>query len=98
MNLRLLSVHGVFDPVLPPVVLTAPLGLCCGPLKVLACCVRSTDPAFPCGEGRVPLMVQALQGLFLLGARLTQQVGYGVLWCAMVAVSPFHHICMGFLS
>lgn len=88
MNIRLLAVRREFDPVLPPVVLTASLGWCCGPVKVLACCVRSTDPAFPCGEGRVPLMVQALQGLFLLGARLTQQVGR-VLWCAMVAASPY---------
>lgn len=62
--------------VLPSVVLAAsnPLGLFVGSLEVLAYCVRSTYPAFPWGEGRVPLMVQVLQGLFLLSARLTQEV------------------------
>ncbi|CAM9629596.1 unnamed protein product [Laminaria digitata] len=42
-------------------------------LSVLACCVRCTDPAFPLGEGRITLMVQVLQALFLVGARFTQK-------------------------
>lgn len=45
-----------------------------GVLQVLACCVRCTDPPFPRGQDRLKLLVQVLQGLFLLGVRLTQQV------------------------
>ncbi|CAN0554765.1 unnamed protein product, partial [Ectocarpus sp. 12 AP-2014] len=42
-------------------------------LSVLAGCVRCTHPPFPGGEDRVKLMVQALQGLFLLGVRFTPE-------------------------
>ncbi|CAM9227686.1 unnamed protein product [Scytosiphon promiscuus] len=42
-------------------------------LSVLASCVRCTQPPFPRGEDRVKLMVQALQGLFLLGVRFTPE-------------------------
>lgn len=43
--------------------------------QVLASCVRCTQPPFPGGEDRLKLMVQALQGLFLLGVRFTREVG-----------------------
>eukprot|EP00752_Nemacystus_decipiens_P003150 g2917.t1 len=42
-------------------------------LSVLASCVRCTQPPFPRGEDRLKLMVQALQGLFLLGVRFTKE-------------------------
>eukprot|EP00904_Undaria_pinnatifida_P010687 jgi/Undpi1/6749/HiC_scaffold_20.g09228.m1 len=42
-------------------------------LSALACCVRCTEPEFPWGECRVKLMVQVLQGLFLVGARFTKK-------------------------
>ncbi|CAN0193315.1 unnamed protein product [Ascophyllum nodosum] len=42
-------------------------------LTVLVWCVRCTDPPFPEGEDRLKLMVQVLQGIFLLGARLTTE-------------------------
>ncbi|CAM9639065.1 unnamed protein product, partial [Hapterophycus canaliculatus] len=42
-------------------------------LSVLAGCVRCTQPPFPGGQDRLKLMVQALQGLFLLGVRFTPE-------------------------
>ena len=42
--------------------------------QVLASCVRCTQPPFPRGEDRLKLMVQTLQGLFLLGVRFTKEV------------------------
>ncbi|CAM9483465.1 unnamed protein product [Sphacelaria rigidula] len=41
--------------------------------SILAWCVRCNNPPFPRGDDRLKLMVLALKGLFLLGARYTQQ-------------------------
>ncbi|CAB1108356.1 unnamed protein product [Ectocarpus sp. CCAP 1310/34] len=49
------------------------LDMLVGLLQVLAGCVRCTYPPFPGGEDRLKLMVQALQGLFLLGVRFTPE-------------------------
>lgn len=42
--------------------------------QVLASCVRCPQPPFPRGQDRLKLMVQTLQGLFLLGVRFTKEV------------------------
>lgn len=42
--------------------------------QIFAWCVRCEEPPFPRGEDRLKLMVQVLQGLFLLGVRYTREV------------------------
>lgn len=51
-----------------------PFSLLVNAWQILAWCVRCNDPPFPRGEDRLKLMVLALKGLFLLGARYTHQV------------------------